>query len=233
LHVFWVWTLRDMRTNEIAATLKRYSDRLARFGPTNAALGWTKPKQSLRYRILLEYWLSPPSQQPLRVLDFGCGFGDLFGYARRRGLMLDYTGVDINEDFIRIARERYPQACFVCRDFLSETVDESYDVVLSSGVHNFRLSDNRAYIEQTFDVFKRLARLGVAANFLSTRVNYRNEENYYAAPEEIMTLGLRYSPRVLLRHDYMPFEFTIFVDFRYAIHEPLGVFDPFVADCTD
>src|SRR5262249_14754205 len=160
---------------------------------------------------LLEYWLSPSSPSPLRLLDFGCGFGDLFGYARGRGIALDYTGLEINEDLIGVARERYPDARFLCLDALAEPFDATFDVVLSSGVHNYRLADNRAYTEHSFRLFDRLSRQGFAVNFLSDRVNYRSEANHHSAPEEIPALALQYSPRVSLRHDYMPFEFTVIV----------------------
>jgi Methyltransferase domain len=222
-----------MEPDEKAALLKRYSDRLAQHGPTIAALGWTKPKHTLRYRILLEYWLSQPLTQPLRILDFGCGFGDLFGYAHGRELPIDYTGLDINADLIGVARERYPSARFLCMDLFADSLDERFDIVLSSGVHNYRLSDNQAFVERSFELFDRLSILGFAANFLSTRVNFRNEQNHYSAPEDVLSLALRYTSRVALRHDYMPFEFTIFADKRNEMHEKLTVFLPFVEDCVD
>jgi SAM-dependent methyltransferase len=222
-----------MKSHEKAALLKRYSDRLAQMGPTRHALGWNKPKHNLRYRVLLEYWLAEPTAQPLRVLDFGCGFGDLLGYARDRGIIVEYTGLDINEDLIRAARARYPETRFVCRDLFEATLDERFDVVLASGVHNFRLSNNREFIQRCFDVFDSLADVGFAANFLSDRVNFQNADNFYSAPEDILSLAMRYSPRVMLRHDYMPFEFTVFVDKRSEIDEQLTVFLPFIEDCTE
>jgi len=220
-----------MTADEKAALLKRYSDRLAQHGPKIEALGWSKPKHRLRYRVLLEYWLSSALPCPLRVLDFGCGFGDLFGFARERQMPIEYTGLDINQDLINVARQRYPAAQFLCIDPFEHALDAKFDVILSSGVHNYRLADNRGFAEQSFELFDRYSTLGFAANFLSNRVNFRNESNHYSAPEEILALALRHSARVVLRHDYMPFEFTIFVDKRNAIDDKLTVFVPFVEDC--
>jgi SAM-dependent methyltransferase len=222
-----------LQPHEKAALLKRYSDRLAQHGPTVEALGWTKPKHRLRYKILLEYWLSRSTSQPFRVLDFGCGFGDLFGYARDRGISIDYTGLDINPDLIRVARERYPAARFLCMDLFAETLDEKFDIVLSSGVHNYRLADNQGFVERSFELFDHLSTLGFASNFLSERVNFRAEDNHYSAPEDILTLALRLTSRVTLRHDYMPFEFTIFVDKRSEMDTKLTVFLPYVEDCAN
>jgi hypothetical protein len=38
---------------------------------------------------------------------------------------------------------------------------------------------------------------------------------------------------VTLRHDYMPFEFTIFVDKRSEMDTKLTVFLPYVEDCAN
>jgi SAM-dependent methyltransferase len=222
----------NINPEEKAALLKRYSERLSQYGPTDAALGWNKPKQKLRYRILLDYWFSQPSPRPLRVLDFGCGFGDLYGYAREHGLALDYTGLDINDDLLEVARTRYPEARFLFADAFAEPILEAFDIVLSSGVHNHRLADNRAFTEHSFEVFDRISIIGFAVNFLSSRVNFKNSDNHYHIPEDILALALSHSPRVSLRHDYMPFEFTVFVDKRKETDERLSVFSPFVNDCT-
>jgi predicted TPR repeat methyltransferase len=220
-----------MRPDEKAALLKRYSERLAQHGPTIEALGWPKPKHNLRYRVLLEYWLSGPLPRPMRVLDFGCGFGDLFGFARQRQMPIEYTGLDINPDLIDVARQRYPAAQFLCMDPFERGLETKFDVILSSGVHNYRIADNRGFAEQSFELFDRYSTLGFAANFLSSRVNFQNERNHYSAPEDVLALALRYSSRVVLRHDYMPFEFSIFADKRSEIDENLTVFLPFVEDC--
>lgn len=213
-----------------AALLKRYSERLLRLGPTDEALGWTKPKQDLRYHILLEYWHAK-GPQPLRILDFGCGFGGLYSYANTIGAQIDYTGIDLNSDLVEVARERYPQTRFLCANVFEPPLSETFDVVLSSGVHNHVLTDNQAFTERTFELFDRCSTVGFAVNFLSTRVNHRNASNHYSEPGEILTTALKYSPRVALRHDYMPFEFTIFVDKRIAVDDSLMVFAPFLDFC--
>lgn len=222
-----------LRPDEKAALLRRYSERLAQYGATIETLGWTKPKHKLRYKVMLEYWLVTPSPKPLRVLDFGCGFGDMFGLIRARALPIDYTGLDINSDLIAVARQRYPTGRFLCLDPFQDELAEKFDIVLSSGVHNHRLEDNEGFVRRSFDLFDRFTTVGFAVNFLSSRVNFRNEQNHYAAPEGILALALHYTPRVALRHDYMPFEFTIFVDKRNTIDDKMTVFVPFLSDCDE
>jgi SAM-dependent methyltransferase len=49
---------------------------------------------------------------PLRIVDFGCGYGDMLrrieGWAARRGTAVELIGVDVNANAIRAAREATP-----------------------------------------------------------------------------------------------------------------------------
>jgi SAM-dependent methyltransferase len=49
-----------------------------------------------------------PKQQPISLIDAGCGYGDLLRgirrWANRRGLSIALRGLDVNPDTIRIAR---------------------------------------------------------------------------------------------------------------------------------
>jgi hypothetical protein len=101
---------------------------------------------------------------------------------------------------------------------------------VASGVFNFLLSDNWSFIEAVFDLFARHARVGFAANFLSDRVDYRLDHTYHADPVKIVELAYRYSNRVTLRNDYMPFEFTVYVDLRTAFDRERVVYPEFMRD---
>ena len=62
------------------------------------------------YRPTLR-WLGglPRQAEALRVLDVGCGYGDMLreihGWARRRGVAVELRGIDLNGDAVRAARE--------------------------------------------------------------------------------------------------------------------------------
>src|SRR5947209_2483027 len=55
----------------------------------------------------------PPRNEPLRILDVGCGYGDgLRGveqWAHKRRMPVELTGLDLNPDTIAIAREATAQ----------------------------------------------------------------------------------------------------------------------------
>jgi SAM-dependent methyltransferase len=200
-----------------------YDRRLERYGHAPETLGWNKPKHRLRYEILLSYWdfaRAPGSS----VLDVGCGFGDLFAFARERGWAIDYHGVDLNPKLVAVAEAAHPDGHFTVGDPIDAGLDRDYDVIVASGTHNHAVRDQEAYLQRTFALFAAHARRGFAINFLSDRVTFRRPENAYTSPERALALALRFSRRVALRHDYMPFEFTVIVDRDDAFDDDLTVF---------
>jgi SAM-dependent methyltransferase len=101
-------------------------------------------------RLTLEYrptisWLEelvaahPNSTRPLRVVDVGCGYGDTLRrierWAARRGFAVTLTGIDLNPDAIRAAREATPPTQrieWIVGDALSDGTTGDIDVVVSS-----------------------------------------------------------------------------------------------------
>ena len=67
-----------MNDRDVEFVLRRYTERLETLGPVPEALGWTKGRHRLRYQVLLEAWHLSYGD----LLDFGCGFGDMYQYCR-------------------------------------------------------------------------------------------------------------------------------------------------------
>jgi SAM-dependent methyltransferase len=214
-----------MNDREIEVVLRRYTERLAALGPVPEALGWTKGRHKLRYQILLEHW----GLEAGELLDFGCGFGDMYAYCREHFPGLRYHGFDLNPALIAAGRERYPEAKLSSGDALKTGLTGQWDLIVASGVFNFLLSDNLHFIEAVFELFARHARVGFAANFLSDRVDYRLDHTYHADPTQVLGLAYRHSNRVTLRNDYMPFEFTVYVDLRKAFDRAHAVYPEFLS----
>jgi SAM-dependent methyltransferase len=212
-----------MNEAEKQRVLASYSERLKKYGYSPRTLGWPKGRHRLRYFILLSQWPLAGTE----ILDFGCGFGDMYAYCREQGLDMDYEGMDINPDLIAEGLRQHPSARLFVHDALRDGLTRDYDYVFSSGVHNTKLEDNWSFIEASFELFNRHARRGFAVNFLSDKVDYPLEHAYHANPGRIMELAYRFSNRVTLRNDYMPFEFTLFIDKNEAFDPEIAVYDEF------
>jgi len=72
----------------------------------NALMGWVHSRryQGIR-RVFAELAREIPDR-PLRVLEVGCAHAKLFGELNP-SFNLDYTGIELREDFVTVARERY------------------------------------------------------------------------------------------------------------------------------
>lgn len=88
-------------------------------------------------------------------LDVGCACGDFSAIFKSYDPAVQYTGVDIIERFIRIARQRYPGEKFMVSDGVSlDFPDNSFDLVHSSGILHLN-SRYRDIVREMYRVAKR------------------------------------------------------------------------------
>ncbi len=72
-----------------------------------------------------------------KVLDVGCASGGFFNIMRSYEPCVEYTGVDLSERAVELARERYPEARFiVTKGFGLPFEDNTFDVVHCTSVFN-------------------------------------------------------------------------------------------------
>jgi SAM-dependent methyltransferase len=193
--------------------IERYSRRFAEYGYDPRTLGWDKGKQQIRFRILTSQY----DFRGKRVLDIGCGFGDLNqGLQRRAGRECSYHGVDLVPVLIARAKDLYPaeNISFSCADVLSEDFTGKFDYAVASGIFNHMLKDvaNYDFIEAVMNKALSLCADGLAFDFLSDKVDCRQAALFYSSPEQILGMAYKYSRNVVLRNDYMPFEFAVFIN---------------------
>lgn len=213
-----------MKDSDREAYIERYNERLEEYGKDPKTLGWMRGRQEIRFEALTGIG----DLDGASVLDIGCGFGDLLGFLQERDVDVDYRGWDINPDLVEIAREEYPEGSFETVDVSERDGDVEYDYVFASGVFNHQISDNEAFVRDSLATMVEIADRGVAVDFMSTYVDYRAEDAYYADPREIFDYCKELSMRVSLRHDYLPYEFCVYVYVDDAIDED-NAFEAFPA----
>lgn len=74
------------------------------------------------------------SEKPFRLLDFGCGVGNLYGHVRNFFPQVIYTGVDPSKDSILKARSRFPDNTDFQEHNSPEWENLGYDLIFSAGV---------------------------------------------------------------------------------------------------
>lgn len=194
------------------ATVDRYTARYREHGYSPKALGWDKGKQDLRFDVLT----SAIDLRGLSILDIGCGFGDVNGTLERKlGTSYTYTGVDLVPDLLEEARARWhaPHREFLEGDVLTLDPARRFDYALASGVfnHRFESTSNERFIRETMHRAFEICRVGLAFDFLSDKVDHRLAHTHHSAPEAVLAEAYTLTRNVILRNDYMPFEFSIFL----------------------
>jgi SAM-dependent methyltransferase len=191
-----------------------YTAKVALHGAAPAGVDWNSAaSQQLRFRQFLRVF----PEGDFSLLDYGCGYGALYGWLREQGVVCDYRGFDLSPRMIEVARARYGESPS-CRFFQAEEELCPADVCLASGIFNVKLDRSatewEAYVLETIGRFDQLGVRGFAFNLLT---RYSDPERmrpdlYYGDPCALFErCKRRYSRNVALLHDYDLYEFTLLV----------------------
>ncbi|MDP2947702.1 MAG: class I SAM-dependent methyltransferase [Nanoarchaeota archaeon] len=150
------------------------------------------------------------------VLDVGCGTGDFYNYLLKRGFRnFHYKGIDISPEMIAVAKgKRYKGAKFVLKDV--DEVEKGYDFVVASGAFNILIDNNWDFLIKRIKIMFKIAKIGISFNLLS---DYADKEFIkrdkgkicYYNPVKILDFCMKLSRKVVLKHNYMPNDFTIYL----------------------
>lgn len=187
--------------------IEKYNKDFEKHGVSQKSLGWNKGRSNLRFEVLTSQWCLQDS----KILDFGCGFGSLFEYLQKKKLNLKYTGVDINPNFINVAKSKHRKAKFINIDIFQEPLFESFDYAFVSGTFNDKIHGNYKFIENSLNLFKQLNVKGIAFNCISDKVDFKEEHVFYSNPSRLLEICYKLSNKIILRNDYMPYEYSIFI----------------------
>ncbi len=196
--------------------LSFYNFHLKKFGDRPEALRWTPQGQLKRYHMLADI---APSADLINstVLDYGCGTGDFYRFLKRRGISVRYTGVDINENFISLAKGKYPECTFkVMNTDDDDELEGFYDYIFICGVFNLQVPGVDDDLRNALvNLFKHCNK-GLALNALSSHTPVKDPELHFTSPEEMVKFAIEnLSPSVVLRHDRILNDFTLFVYTTY------------------
>jgi SAM-dependent methyltransferase len=196
---------------DIDNVIERYTKRYNEFGYSPKSLGWDKGKQDIRFDILSSLY----NFENKHILDIGCGFGDFIKTISKKTKDYKYTGIDIVESLIFEANKQFKgeNINFINKNILDFETNTVYDYAISSGIFNHKISENNNYefIELVIKKTLSICKDGLAFDFLSDKVDFQLEHTFHSSPEKILSIAYKYSRNVVLRNDYMPFEFSIFI----------------------
>lgn len=188
--------------------VRRFFDsRLRRHGDSPAALDWSAEGQRQRFVVLAE----PFDLRGLEVLDVGCGLGHLYDFLRARSREFKYVGVDLSPRMVARARELHRGVEFQVVDALTDPLPREADLVLASGVLNLEDGGNEASMRKLLRSCYAACRKAAAVNMLSAWADWFERGRHYYDPPRMLRAARRITRRAVLRHDYMPHDFTLYL----------------------
>jgi SAM-dependent methyltransferase len=192
-------------------TTRWYEDKVRKYGFDHRGLGFrNRSSQQKRFEAMLALG----DFHGRRILDVGCGFGDLLEFLMQRGIRPVYTGLDVCKPMIQRCHERFPGdvAHFICADVLEHEPEQPFDYVVASGLFGLDAEGARDRIRPTLERLFGWCRVGTAVNFLSA--NYPNpvDGRIYVEPGKALEAGLALTPAARLDHSYLPNDFTLHLD---------------------
>ena len=191
--------------------LSFYNFHLKKFGDRPEALRWTPQGQLKRYHMLAD--IAPAKElNNSTVLDYGCGTGDFYRFLKRRGIQVKYTGVDINENFIALARKKYPECTFRVMNADDDAFEGFFDYIFICGVFNLNVPGVDEDMRNALTTLFRSCNKGLVLSALSSHTPVKDPELHFTSPEEMLKFALEtLSPAVALRHDRIPNDFMLYV----------------------
>lgn len=190
-------------------SLDIYKERFKKFGVNSKSLLWKS--RGAAHQRFRQFWAEINFDNK-KVLDIGCGFGEMGHFLLKSYNNVKYKGIDITPEFIENGHKLYPQLDLEIGDFHGLTKTELYDVVLASGVLNSNVEDNVGYRKKAIAKMFSLTNDVCAFNMLGSHPAPKNDLKsnvWYADSLEILDYCTTLSRRVILRANYHPRDFTI------------------------
>lgn len=193
-------------------TNERYSSRYKKTNNKIKALGWgSLEHQEERFKQILR--LLPKNIEAL--IDIGCGFGDFYEYIFKSKTIINrYIGWDINEDFIKYAKNKYKNkknVKFYNKDILDVKLRKpvaKHGILI--GMLNFNwkgnvdnLKLNRTVISKAFSIIEESLIVDFISIYRSKKYP-KEDQIFYNDPSEILKYCLSITSNVQLIHDYNP-----------------------------
>lgn len=174
-----------------------YSKRHNKIGNKIEAVGWSSKKnQLLRFDLLTRHIKNKES-----LLDFGCGFGDMYFFLTKKNQKIQYFGYDIHN--FQKSKSKI--------NFIRKVGIKKFDHICCSGVFTLKTKHSNFYtIYKLSELFKKCKK-SLAVNFLSKSNKKKLKKNHYFSAQTIVKIVEKLSHKYILYNDYKLNEITVII----------------------
>lgn len=204
-------TIDELNKNVIAKSNEIYSSQASKHGAdARAVLCDRSTRLHQRFAEIVKF--IPLDDSKSRLLEVGCGHGELYKYLAAHGYRGRYVGTDINGDLIAVARQRFKAIDVREVDIVTTDLGERFDYVVLSGVFNIACGQTVEWVQRFLERMFAHAEQAIVFNAVSTYVTYRQPEMFYIDPVEMLRFCIeKLSRRVTLTHHNLSFNYTVCV----------------------
>ncbi|WP_432662697.1 methyltransferase domain-containing protein [Wukongibacter baidiensis] len=199
--------------------MEHFTNKFQHHGPTPKGVDWGDNEETvlLRYSKMLS--VKDSYNEPITLLDVGCGYGGLYEYAKEKGITLKYTGIDVSLPMIQYAQDKYKDTediTFICKDIFDFDTDKKFDYIVCNGILTQKLSasiiEMDTYAHSLIKKMYELCNIGIAFNLLTTKVHYMVSHSYYRNPVELFAYCLNeFTNKIKIDHSYLLYEYTMYL----------------------
>ena len=180
---------------------KFYEQSLKKHGISAQGVHWkNKFTQYKRFEVITEFIKDEIKTSTLS--DAGCGLGEYYNYLSIFELLpYEYTGIDCEENMLKICEKRFPNINFQLKNLLYEDPDTVDYFVCSGAMNTMTFDQCSLFIKRCFHASKK----GFVFNFLqSLTLNG-------IPPYEILALCEDLTDKIYFKEGYLDNDFTIFM----------------------
>jgi cyclopropane fatty-acyl-phospholipid synthase-like methyltransferase len=207
-----------MDRKKYLSIISHYEACLEKHGDTHLGVDWpNKADAETRYRVMLDVINQAVPSKPT-LLDFGCGLSHLYEYMLKSRIKgIDYAGLDISEEYVRLSRRKFPSNTYYCIDILDQpTAIPNFDYIVMNGVFTEK---NDLSFDEMFSYFKEVLRrafekanTAIAFNVMSKHVDWEREDLFHLPFDTLADFLTReLSRKFVIRNDYGLYEYTTYV----------------------
>jgi SAM-dependent methyltransferase len=198
--------------------IEHYETCLAKHGDSHLGVDWPKAQDAeTRYRVMLEV-IRKPRPTVVSLLDFGCGASHLYEYMLANGIAgIDYTGLDLSPNFVKLACSKFPNNRYICADILEQPeAVPAFDYIVMNGVftekRGLTFDEMLDYFERTLAAVFAKAECGIAFNVMSKHVDWERADLFHLPFDSLANyLKKALTRNFVIRNDYGLFEYTTYV----------------------
>jgi SAM-dependent methyltransferase len=200
--------------------VSHYEACLAEHGDTHLGVDWPKAEDvDTRHKVMLEVIRRHGISDPIRLLDFGCGASHLFEHIEREAIKgIEYSGLDLSQQFVDLSRRKFPGNQYWCLDILSDEARQlpRFDYVVMSGVFTEKLEltfdDMLVFLRSVISKIYAITDVGLAFNVMTKHVDWERDDLFHL-PFDTLAAWLKsdISRNFVIRNDYGLYEYTVYV----------------------